>query len=91
MNRALLYLCTRTLAGSLRQRLVRLKRPKYLFGAIFGGLYFYVYFYRFLFLSRKGVPTMPAGASGLGESIGALVLFAAVLGFAWVMPGKRRR
>ena len=89
MNRALLYLCTRTLAGSLRQRLVRLKRPKYLFGAIFGGLYFYVYFYRFLFLSRKGVPTMPAGASGLGESIGALVLFAAVLGFAWVMPGKR--
>ena len=89
MNRALLYLYTRTLAGSLRQRLVRLKRPKYLFGAVFGGLYFYVYFYRFLFLSRKGTPGIAIGASALGESIGALILFAAVLGFAWIMPGKR--
>ena len=53
MNRALLYLYTRSLAGSLRQRLVRLKRPKYLFGALFGGLYFYGYFYRFLFLRQQ--------------------------------------
>ena len=89
MNRALLYLYTRSLAGSLRQRFVRLKRPKYLFGAVFGGLYFYGYFYRFLFLSHRGVPTMPGGSSALGENIGALVLFAAVLGFAWIMPGKR--
>ena len=89
MNRALLYLYTRSLAGSLRQRLVRLKRPKYLFGAIFGGLYFYGYFYRFLFLSRKGTPGIAMAASALGESIGALILFAAVLGFAWIMPGKR--
>ena len=89
MNRALLYLYTRTLAGSLRQRLVRLKRPKYFFGAVFGGLYFYVYFYRFLFLSRKGMPGVPAEASALGESIGALVLFAAVVVFAWIIPGKR--
>lgn len=89
MNRALLYLYTRTLAGSLRQRLVRLKRPKYLFGAIFGGLYFYVYFYRFLFLGRKGAPVMPAEATALGESFGALLLFGAVLIFAWIMPGKR--
>ena len=89
MNRALLYLYTRSLAGSLRQRLVRLKRPKYLFGALFGGLYFYGYFYRFLFLSRKDAPHLPGSASALGESIGALVLFAAVLGFAWIMPGKR--
>ncbi len=89
MNRALLYLYTRSLAGSLRQRLVRLKRPKYLFGAIFGGLYFYGYFYRFLFISRKGTPGIAMGTSALGESIGALILFAAVLGFAWIMPGKR--
>ena len=89
MNRALLYLYTRTLAGSLRQRFVRLKRPKYFFGAIFGALYFYAYFYRFLFLGRKGVPRMPAEASGLGESLSALLLFAAVLVFAWIVPGKR--
>ena len=89
MNRALLYLYTRTLAGSLRQRLVRLKRPKYLFGALFGGLYFYGYFYRFLFLARKGAPGLPGVASELGESVAALVLFAAVLFFTWVMPGKR--
>ena len=89
MNRALLYLYTRSLAGSLRQRLVRLKRPKYLFGALFGGLYFYGYFYRFLFLRERGAPGLPAGASAVGESIGALVLFAAVLFFAWIVPGKR--
>ncbi len=89
MNCALLYLYTRSLAGSLRQRLVRLKRPKYLFGALFGGLYFYGYFYRFLFLSRKDAPHLPGSSSALGESIGALVLLAAVLGFAWIMPGKR--
>ncbi len=89
MNRALVYLYTRTLAGSLQQRFVRLKRPKYLFGAIFGGFYFYAYFYRFLFLGRKGVPVMPGEGTGLGESIGALALFGAVLVFAWIIPGKR--
>ena len=89
MNRALLYLYTRTLAGSLRQRLRRLKRPKYLFGAVFGALYFYGYFYRFLFLGQSGAPDLPAEAPVLGESLGALVLFAAVLVFAWIVPGKR--
>ena len=89
MNPALLYLYTRSLAGSLRQRLVRLKRPKYLFGALFGGLYFYGYFYRFLFLGQKNTPRVPIGATPAGESVAALVLFAAVLVFAWIMPGKR--
>ncbi len=89
MNPALLYLYTRSLAGSLRQRLVRLKRPKYLFGALFGGLYFYGYFYRFLFLGQKSAPRVPIGATLAGESVAALVLFAAVLVFAWIMPGKR--
>lgn len=89
MNRALLYLYTRTFAGSLWQRLRRLRRPKYLFGALFGALYFYGYFYRFLFLGQGGAPALPAEPPVLGESLGALVLFAAVLGFAWIVPGKR--
>ena len=88
MNPALLYLYTRSLAGTLKQRLVRLKRPKYLLGALIGGFYFYVYFYRFLFLGRKGTVAMPE-ASILGESLAALALFGAVLVFAWIIPGKR--
>ena len=88
MNPALLYLYTRSLAGTLKQRLARLKRPKYLLGALIGGFYFYVYFYRFLFLGRKGTVAMPE-ASILGESLAALALFGAVLVFAWIIPGKR--
>jgi len=90
MNFALFYLYSRSLANSLRQRLLRLRRPKYLFGAILGGLYFYGYFYRFLFL-RPGIRAAHSAAlpSLLNENIAALILFAAVLVFAWVLPAKR--
>jgi ABC-2 type transport system permease protein len=90
MNPALFYLYTRSLANSLRQRVLRLRRPKYLFGAIFGGLYFYLYFYRFLFLRHGigGAHSAPPPTI-LSEQIAALVLFAAALAFAWVLPAKR--
>lgn len=92
MNRALLYLYGTTLLNSLRQRLVRLRRPKYLFGAICGGLYFYLYFYRFLFLQRTmgGTHDMSGATPDvLGENIGSLFLFVAVLLLAWIIPAKR--
>lgn len=91
MNRALFYLYWQSLANSLRQRVVRLKRPKYLFGAIFGAMYFYMYFYRFLFLRGRmgGHAAVPAAATAVTENIAALILFVAVLGFAWVLPAKR--
>jgi len=92
MNSALLYLYGKTLANSLRQRVVRLRRPKYLFGAVCGGLYFYFYFYRFLFLQRTmgGTHDM-SGATPeiLGENFGSVFLFLAVLLLAWIIPAKR--
>jgi ABC-2 type transport system permease protein len=90
MNPALFYLYTRSLASSLRQRVLRLRRPKYLFGAIFGGLYFYLYFYRFLFL-RHGIGGAHSAPPSnlLSVQIAAVILFAAVLAFAWVLPAKR--
>jgi ABC-2 type transport system permease protein len=90
MNPALFYLYSRTLANSLRQRVLRLRRPKYAFGAIFAGLYFYFYFYRLLFLRNTTHGAYSAqGPAALSENLAALILFAAVLVFAWVLPAKR--
>jgi len=91
MNSALFYLYTRSLANSLRQRVLRLRRPKYLFGAILvGGYYFYFFYYRLLVLQSKyhGAHSAPVPTL-LSENIAALILFAAVLAFAWVLPAKR--
>ena len=49
MIAALLYLQYHTIRNRLVTRFKRLKQPKYLFGAIVGGLYFYFYFFRYLF------------------------------------------
>ena len=46
MLSALLYLRLTSLKNWLRQRLLRLKQPKYLIGAIVGGLYFWFFFFR---------------------------------------------
>jgi hypothetical protein len=90
MNSALFYLYTRSFAGAVRQRLARLKQPKYLIGALFGAVYFYLYFFRFLFLrEHQGAPPTPPEVSALGENLAALLLFAALLVFAWIIPGKR--
>ena len=92
MISALLYLQYHTVKNRLLMRFKRLKQPKYLIGAIVGGLYFYFYFFHWLF-SRTGRPPMAASAATpgdpvLGESIGALALLAFAL-LAWVVPHKR--
>ena len=46
MLSALLYLRFTSLKNWLRQRLLRLKQPKYFIGAIVGGLYFWFFFFR---------------------------------------------
>ena len=92
MISALFYLQYHSLYNRLRARFRRLKQPKYLAGAIVGGIYFYWYFFRLMFTGR--------GRHGLGivaatpvdlllyESLGALALFVIVL-LAWVLPHKR--
>ncbi len=92
MIAALFYLQFHSVKNRLLMRFKRLKQPKYLAGAIVGGLYFYFYFFRWML--GGGVSRGPAAVEAitldslLFESLGALVLFVIVL-LAWVLPHKR--
>ena len=48
MIRALLYLQYHSFRNRLISRFKRLRQPKYLFGALAGGIYFYFYFFRYM-------------------------------------------
>src|SRR5438874_2284566 len=92
MIAALLYLQFHSVKNRIWMRLRRLKKPKYLAGAIVGGLYFYFYFFRWIFLGGRGARGfgVPASAESLAtyESIGALILFVIVL-LGWLLPKER--
>jgi hypothetical protein len=92
MISALLYLQYHTFRNRLVSRFKRLKQPKYLIGAVVGGLYFYFYFFRYLFRGFGGRPAMNLTVSSehllLFELLGALALFVIVL-LAWIIPHER--
>jgi len=92
MIAALLYLQYHTFRNRLVGRFKRLKQPKYLVGAIVGGLYFYFYFFRYLFRGFGGRPAVNMSFSSghllLFELAGALVLFVIVV-LAWIIPHER--
>src|SRR5881394_1382471 len=90
MFQALLYLQFHTVKNRIVFRLKRLRQPKYLFGAIIGGLYFYFYFIRYAFGIRGGQTTSfikPENAA-VFESVGALALFTLLL-LGWILPRDR--
>jgi ABC-2 type transport system permease protein len=94
MIAALLYLQYHSVRNRLIHRVKRLKQPKYLIGAIVGGLYFYWYFFRYLFMGyAAGRPTgvnftLPPERLLLFELFGALILFVIVL-LSWILPYER--
>src|SRR5206468_9815716 len=92
MIAALVYLQVHSIKNRLWVRLRRLKKPKYLAGAIVGGRYFYFYFYRWLFLGGGGAQKISGAASAetmaLYESIGSVALFVIVL-LSWILPRER--
>ncbi|HTX21485.1 MAG TPA: putative ABC exporter domain-containing protein [Candidatus Aquilonibacter sp.] len=94
MIAALCYLQYHSARNRLVARFKRLKQPKYLIGAIAGGLYFYFYFFRYLFrgYGHGRIPAanlaIPPEHLALVESLGALVMFVIVL-FAWLIPHER--
>jgi hypothetical protein len=91
MIAALCYLQYHSARNRLVTRFKRLKQPKYLVGAIAGGLYFYFYFFRYLLAGGR-----PSGArftlapehALLLESAAALVLCVILL-LAWIIPHER--
>jgi ABC-2 type transport system permease protein len=94
MITALLYLQWHSFKNRLTMRFKRLKQPKYLFGALVGGLYFYWYFFRVLLSPRHHgheyslISTTDPVDPLFYESIGALVFFVFIL-LTWVIPRKR--
>jgi hypothetical protein len=94
MIAALFYLQWHTFKNRLTMRFKRLKQPKYLLGALVGGLYFYWYVFRLLLgPHRHGnvystVTTSSPPDLLFSESIGAALFFTAIL-LAWIIPHKR--
>jgi ABC-2 type transport system permease protein len=93
VNSALAYLYLHSAKNRTLSRLKRLKQPKYLFGAVVGGLYFYFYFFRFLIMGGRSDRALPAGvvlpdlSIGL-EWFGAMIIFM-LLALAWLFPKDR--
>ena len=87
---ALLYLRLTSLKNWLRMRLLRLKQPKYLAGAVVGVAYFWFFFFRRSFSGGSGARrqslqqasqaleaagvTLPGQSADLGLAIGATLL-----------------
>jgi ABC-2 type transport system permease protein len=94
MIAALFYLQYQSARNRLVTRFKRLQQPKYLIGAIAGGLYFYFYFIRYLFLGHTGGRSSAGNLAispehaWLMEPLAALVLFIVVL-LAWLIPHER--
>jgi len=87
--RTFVFLYGTSVRNALVQRFKRLRQPKYLIGAVVGGLYFYYFMFRHAF-AGLGAPA-PAGApvsSPLAEPISALILLIVVV-LSWILSNRR--
>src|SRR5205085_6013985 len=89
---ALMYLQLQSLSNRLRVRLRRLRKPKYLAGALVGGTYFYFFLFRDFPGGRAGAAAVTESVVAetrlLFELLGALALCFMVLS-AWLFPHER--
>ena len=86
--RALLYLRLTSLRNVVRSRLLRLRQPKYLVGAVAGAAYCW------FFLFQRGGPGSPASVINLLLGEGRMEYFAAgvftfFLLVTWITPGEK--
>jgi hypothetical protein len=84
---ALLYYQRHWWHNRLLTRLRRLRQPKYLLGAIVGGLYFYWYIFRAFGRAGRGARFSPEHQD-IAQAIAALVLLIMVV-LAWILPHSR--
>src|SRR3954469_16778208 len=89
---ALFYVQYNSVKNRTVMRIKRLRQPKYLMGALAGGLYFYFYFFRWVFGMRSGRPGWMSAITpedlALYQSFGALIFFGLVF-LAWIIPHER--
>ncbi|HEU5081493.1 MAG TPA: putative ABC exporter domain-containing protein [Opitutaceae bacterium] len=92
MIRAVLFLEYATIVNAVRNRIMRLRQPRYLFGAIVGVCYMYFAVIRRVQpgFHHGGMPPAMASAATLNtlELIGSLILVLNVLG-TWIFGGSR--
>ena len=94
MFTALFYLQWQSFRNRMVTRFKRLRQPKYLFGAVVGGLYVYFYFFRYLYSTVNGgsnhshPSVIPSEYQPLFESFAALILLIIVT-FVWFFPSQR--
>ncbi len=90
MTSAFVYLSACAVRNRIRQRLRRLRQPRYLIGFAAAGLYLYIFFFRHAFGgSSSRAPTPFGGVEHANDAlafIGPLLLWLIVT-MAWVMPG----
>ena len=93
MLSALLYLKLTSIRNWFRQRLRRLRRPKYLVGAIVGVAYFWAFFFRPMFAhDDPGAPAavpLPAEARAVLPALAAVILAGVGLLICWILPEGR--
>jgi ABC-2 type transport system permease protein len=89
---ALIYLHAQSIRNRLRARLRRLKKPKYLAGALVGAAYLYFFFFRNVFAERQRGGAVLGAVSPESvefyELLGALVVFVMMLS-TWIVPHER--
>jgi len=90
---ALFYYQFHSWWNRLLTRIRRLRQPKYLAGAIVGGLYFYFYFFRGFTQGRRHPPSatplaLSAEMNDLPQTLAALA-FMFMLWMAWILPHSR--
>lgn len=87
---SLFYLYRTSLVNAVIARLKRLRQPKYLLGALVGGLYFYAFVFRQAFRGMgagyQGPQTALVPGDFLVEAAGVLLLIALL---AWLWPRSR--
>ena len=89
MLRAFGYLQATSLVNAIRQRLRRLRQPKYLFGALAAAAYLYFFLVRGAMRNgHAGLGGMPVHALPMIAAGAALILGVIVL-LAWLVPGDR--
>ncbi len=91
VTRAFVYLQLTSTFNSLKQRLLRLRQPKYLVGAIAGGAYMYFFFFRRVLqagASGRHAPVFAPDMVPQFAPIAALGLFVVVVA-AWLVPSNR--
>jgi Putative ABC exporter len=92
MNGALVYLQLASLRNAVRQRVLRLRQPRYLIGLLVGGAYLYVFFFRRAPMGdfHGRAPAAAPAALGLLMMLGfVLVFMVGRIVYAWIFSADR--